>query len=286
MRFIKCGALIIVLLGLITTPAIVFGQIPGMPEITESQVNYSANTLTILGRNFDTTKGTVSLAGTNLVIDSWNATQIVATLPSGIAPGSYLLTVALPMEFGLTRSATLDVTLGAVGPQGPQGIAGPNGPAGATGATGATGPAGPAGPAGATGATGATGPAGPTGPAGVASGISVAVHGHINSDGSIRSGSGFTVNHEPASGIYQILFTVPFTESPDCTITLDYHAPFLYYTCSFYPQISACDFSSCLDVTCSDGGFTNFTDTNGEVWPVQTMVWYNIDQAFSFICVQ
>jgi len=62
---------------------------------------------------------------------------------------------------------------GGVGPQGPVGATGPRG---ATGATGATGPVGP------------VGPVGPQGPAGSAA----VIGGHINSDGTIATGSGFT----------------------------------------------------------------------------------------------
>ena len=155
----KRFALILLLSTLIFAPAVVFGQIP---TITETQANYTTtpNTLTILGTGFDTTTGTVSLSGTGLLIESWNATQIVAALPSTIVPGSYTLTVSVPVRRGPPRTATFDVTLGAVGPQGPQG------PTGATGATGLQGPTGPQGPQGPIGLTGATGPQGPAGPAG------------------------------------------------------------------------------------------------------------------------
>ncbi|WP_083856627.1 collagen-like protein [Nitrolancea hollandica] len=90
-----------------------------------------------------------------------------------------------------------------VGPMGPAGPPGPAGPKGDTGATGETGPQGPAGPKGDRGETGPQGPAGPkgdpgppgeTGPAGPA-GENGAKHvsGMVRWDGSIRSGSGFTV---------------------------------------------------------------------------------------------
>jgi hypothetical protein len=164
-------ALILLLSTLIFAPAVVFGQIPGFATITETLPNYITNKLAIVGTGFGTTKGTVSLSGTGLVVDSWTATLIVAALPP-IPPGSYTLTVSLPVRFGPPLTATFDVTLGAVGPQGPQGLAGPagatgaTGPAGAAGPAGATGATGPAGAAGPAGATGATGPAGPAGPAG------------------------------------------------------------------------------------------------------------------------
>lgn len=114
-------------------------------------------------------------------------TQIVATLPSGLTPGSYLLTV-----ISTSQSVSFLVTYGAVGPQGPMGLpgvqgpagpigpqgltgqmglAGPQGPTGPAGSTGAVGPPGPAGPVGATGATGAIGPAGPQGPEGASGAV-------------------------------------------------------------------------------------------------------------------
>jgi hypothetical protein len=77
--------------------------------------------------------------------------MIVASLPPGIMPGDYLLTVSTGN--GQSQNDEYDLTIGAVGP---------------TGATGAPGPAGPPGPAGADGAVGAPGPAGPPGPAGAA----------------------------------------------------------------------------------------------------------------------
>lgn len=102
------------------------------------------------------------------VTSATSDTTVVATLPEGIAPGTYRVWV---QEWRRVNErdrrtgrlepdqswAIIDVTVGAVGPQGPQGP---------QGLTGATGPAGPAGPMGPQGATGAMGPAGPTGPEG------------------------------------------------------------------------------------------------------------------------
>jgi len=116
--------------------------------------------LTMIGSNFSTVKKLdVLMAGvaTPLPIVSMTDTALVARLPAGIAPGSYLVTVDGKKFF---------VTLGAVGATGPMGPAGAAGPAGATGPTGAAGPVGAPGPAGATGPSGATGPTGPTGATG------------------------------------------------------------------------------------------------------------------------
>ena len=130
-------------------------------------------TLTIQGQNLGTNRPMVTLGGTSLVVTSFSSTKVVATLPAGIAPASYLL--VFTRASGDTTSFV--ATIGAVGPQGPQGAGGPpgpQGPAGPRGATGATGPVGSPGPTGATGAqgpqgvTGTAGPSGPTGPPGAA----------------------------------------------------------------------------------------------------------------------
>jgi hypothetical protein len=112
-------------------------------------INYAVtpNQITISGHNFGTAIPAVALDNTTLSLVSNNSTTVVAKLPSGLAAGSYLLTVTPNNSF----PAVFVVTNGAVGPQGP---------AGATGATGSTGATGLAGPAGLAGATGPVGPAG------------------------------------------------------------------------------------------------------------------------------
>jgi Collagen triple helix repeat (20 copies) len=123
--------------------------------ISKVTVNTSVSPqiMTITGSGFASTN-TVRLSGTTLTKASTSTTVIVATMPSPISAGDYLLQV-------VGRStANWNFTYGAVGPQGP---------AGAAGATGATGPAGPTGPQGAPGPmglSGAPGPVGPSGPSG------------------------------------------------------------------------------------------------------------------------
>jgi hypothetical protein len=142
---------------------------PPQPTIHKATANLTTNQLTIDGANLGTAP-TAVLQTTTLAIVSATGSQVVATLPPGVAPGSYLLAVT-----NGGRTAEFSVTTGAVGPTGPTGLQGPAGatgaqgspgPQGLTGATGAVGPQGPAGPAGATGATGAQGPAGPAGATG------------------------------------------------------------------------------------------------------------------------
>ena len=93
-----------------------------------------------------------------LTVVSQTATQLVVTLPTGLLPGNYVLSVKVGSNKNDVDESI--VTIGAVGPMGPagpagfQGSPGPAGPAGATGATGAARQQGAAGPAGTTGPTG------------------------------------------------------------------------------------------------------------------------------------
>ena len=87
--------------------------------------------------------------GAALTLVSFNQTQIVATLPSNLQPGSYKLRVT-----NSQGSAELDVTYGAAGPQGIPGVPGPAGAPGAPGMS-IVGPPGPQGIRGATGPAGA-----------------------------------------------------------------------------------------------------------------------------------
>ena len=132
------------------------------------------NRVTITGRNFGNSAPTVKLAEAPIAVQSYDFSSqtLVANLPAGIAPGSYLLTVTA--GGGQNQTADFNLTIGAVGPKGPQGLKGdigpmgPQGPFGAAGATGAVGPQGPFGAAGATGAVGPQGPKGEQGPFGAA----------------------------------------------------------------------------------------------------------------------
>jgi collagen type I alpha len=154
---------------------------------TITKASASGTTLTIAGTSLGTGKPTVQLGLngvlTTLTVQTYSATQVVATLPVGVAPATY--------ELLFTRAngatAVFDLTIGAVGPTGPaglngingvdglpgatgapglQGIQGVPGNPGATGAQGLPGATGTAGPQGSTGATGPQGPAGAQGPPG------------------------------------------------------------------------------------------------------------------------
>jgi len=140
------------------------------PLIVTAVGDTVANTLTINGAYFVApaaiTLGTIG----PLAVTTLTSGQIVAALPPGLPPGSYLLTLTQPSgvdEFWIALGSQ-----GVPGPQGPPGPPGPPGPIGPAGSpgpigpTGAQGPIGPIGPAGPQGPTGATGPIGPIGPAG------------------------------------------------------------------------------------------------------------------------
>ncbi|HTB97587.1 MAG TPA: IPT/TIG domain-containing protein [Terracidiphilus sp.] len=123
--------------------------------VNSGAINYSTNQVTLTGTGFQPAKAkpTLSFNGAALTTTTVSNTQIVATLPTGLTPGTFSLIVTNSQG----NSADFDMTYGATGVQGPAGPAGPQGPAGATGATG------PQGPRGITGAPGASGPAGANG---------------------------------------------------------------------------------------------------------------------------
>lgn len=131
------------------TPGFVLGAAIPFLTVNSAAVNYGANQVTITGTSFDPAKKspTVVMAGGSLAIISYTNTQIVATLPTNTAAGTYGIVVSN----SIGELFPFVITFGATGPQGPIG------PAGSAGAPGAVGPAGPAGP---------TGPTGPSGSAG------------------------------------------------------------------------------------------------------------------------
>ncbi|PYQ37791.1 MAG: hypothetical protein DMF77_25920, partial [Acidobacteria bacterium] len=106
----------------------------------------------------------VTLAGTPLGVVTATDSQVLAQLPPGLEPGSYVLKVSRGPS--ALQNGVFEVTIGTVGPVGPRGPKGDMGDVGPQGLPGSTGPAGPAGPAGRDGTNGVNGVAGPAGPAG------------------------------------------------------------------------------------------------------------------------
>lgn len=132
-----------------------------IPVVQNGTINYLTNQITITGTNFQPAKTApaVQFNSKAVVVNSSSNTQIVATLPAGLVPGTFSLTITNSQG----NSATFDMTYGATGPQGPAGPAGAAGATGAQGPAGPTGAIGPQGPRGLTGAPGAPGPAGANG---------------------------------------------------------------------------------------------------------------------------
>jgi Collagen triple helix repeat (20 copies)/IPT/TIG domain len=128
------------------------------PVVQSGIINYVTNQVTLTGTNFEPGKAkpTVLFNGAALTVTSFTNTQVVATLPTGLTPGTFNLT----LTNSAGNSVEFDLSYGAIGPQGP---VGPAGSTGAQGPGGPTGPAGPQGPRGLTGAPGAPGPAGANG---------------------------------------------------------------------------------------------------------------------------
>jgi hypothetical protein len=131
------------------------------PVVNSGTINYSTNQIMLTGSGFEPnkTKPTVAFNGSALTVSTFSNTQVTATLPTGLTPGTFDLTVTNSQG----NSVVFNMTYGATGPQGPAGPTGPQGPAGLSGAAGATGATGASGPRGLTGAPGAPGPAGANG---------------------------------------------------------------------------------------------------------------------------
>jgi hypothetical protein len=148
-------------------------------RIQRTDVDLEDGFLFISGQGLPRTEPTVVLGNLKLVIVTFSTTDIVARIPTTLAPATYLLTIGNNTRFAVTVGNTgpegLPGPQGEIGPpgpqgargdtgaQGPQGLQGEVGPQGATGTTGATGATGPQGPQGLQGLTGATGPQGPQG---------------------------------------------------------------------------------------------------------------------------
>lgn len=106
----------------------------GLALLVVESATVHDNLLTIRGGNFGNAAPYVTLAGEPLTVLGNNREEIVAQLPDGIEPGSYLLFVArnphrLPFYL-------FDVTIGAAGPQGQRGDKGDPGPEGPQGPPG------------------------------------------------------------------------------------------------------------------------------------------------------
>ena len=95
-----------------------------VPVITSAVTNFTTGQMTIRGSAFGTVVPSVKLDGMVATVISHTVTMVVCNLPSGIAPGSYLLQLT-----NTSASPALSVffaaTIGATGPAGPTGPHGP-----------------------------------------------------------------------------------------------------------------------------------------------------------------
>ena len=170
---------------MLVAPVFAVAQEKLIPIITNVQETAGGTQLTINGTGFGTVRPQVTLSGEQLTVLNSTDTKVTVTLPAGIIPGSYLVTLVnertrLPAVFsalvgsvqgpagppgvpGPAGAAGAQGPIGLTGPAGPKGAAGVQGPQGSQGSPGPQGPIGPAGPTGATGKTGATGAQGPIG---------------------------------------------------------------------------------------------------------------------------
>ena len=147
-----------ILFFLVIAAPIFAGDPPPQLVISDAQVDFVNGRIAIHGRNFGSDVPTVKLAGQLVTVSSASDTSIDATLPAGIAPGTYVLNVS--RGTATTQSDVFDLTLGAVGPKGDkgdQGLPGAKGDKGDKGDTGATGAPGAKGDTGAPGAPGQDG---------------------------------------------------------------------------------------------------------------------------------
>src|SRR4051794_37687954 len=127
-------------------------------RILRADVDLGEGLLFINGRELPRHEPTVVLGSTRLHVLSSSRTDIVALVPSGLVPATYLLLVGDDLHFAVSVGDT-----GPQGPPGPQGAQGPAGPPGPQGLKGDTGPQGPQGLKGDTGLQGPQGLKGDTG---------------------------------------------------------------------------------------------------------------------------
>jgi hypothetical protein len=115
-------------------------------------------------------------------------------------------------------------------------------------------------------------------PVAAAGGSGVSAHGSIQSDGTIVTGSGFTVNRTSA-GMYYINFTVPFTTPPHCVVSVSaWPASPVHTVCYQNDQTT-----SWIHVACLEAGSCSIEANNGTfVVPCGGIV---TDQPFTFICI-
>jgi tartrate-resistant acid phosphatase type 5 len=131
------------------------------PLIVSASADLASGTVSIRGRNLGGRYPQVWLGEAKLNVRSATPDEVVAVLPAGIPPGTYLLQLS-PAKSG-SPSITFALAVGVAGAPGSPG------PPGTPGASGPQGDPGPQGPQGIDGPPGPRGPAGPPGLPGIVS---------------------------------------------------------------------------------------------------------------------
>lgn len=143
-RFAACLAACI-----LAAPASVVAQsapaAAARPSVTSVAADFSMNPVPVIiaGSAFGSAKPTVTIDLLPAEVVSHTNTRIVANLPTGMAPDSYLVQVTNTTSLAI---ASFDATLGTAGPAGPIGSAGATGPQGPPGPTEALAPRDPLAP--------------------------------------------------------------------------------------------------------------------------------------------
>jgi Phage Tail Collar Domain/Collagen triple helix repeat (20 copies) len=112
-----------------------FQRAPFTPVILSAVADLPGETLTVRGRGFGDAPPAVRLGGVDIAVLNSNPFEILAALPPGLEPASYLLTVARAGRHG-RRSEAFEVTLGNGGAMGPTGPTGDKGDPGEPGPQG------------------------------------------------------------------------------------------------------------------------------------------------------
>ncbi len=102
-----------------TLSGLAAAQIAPFPSILNVTENAAGTLITIDGNGFGKAAPKVMLDGAPLVVTTSTNTKVIATLPSGLAAGAYLLTVDL---------SAFEVVIGPAGPTGRRGSRDPQGP--------------------------------------------------------------------------------------------------------------------------------------------------------------
>ncbi len=213
-------------------------QPPGANAPLIDSADVVGTNLFIKGANFGVAAPpVVQLGGASATVTSYSPTDIVATLSASYTPGSYPLWVQSTAAGGNLQWASLDVTIGAVGPQGPRGDPGPQGVKGDPGPQGVKGDPGPQGVQGEQGPPGPKGDTGPQGPQGLPGASSLKAYysegdwvqmcgtldptcsseawaGAQCPDGAIATGGGYWANGGPGQYSVQVVSTTRFDRSP------------------------------------------------------------------------